>query len=71
MSTLQEVEAAVRHLTPEDLATFRDWFLAYDAEVWDRQLEEDVQAGRLDALAEEALRAVEKRRWRSFRPQGP
>ena len=27
-----------------------------DAEVWDRQLEEDVRAGRLDALAEEALR---------------
>lgn len=56
MDTLQEVETAVRRLTPEELASFRDWFLAYDAEVWDRQLDEDVQGGRLDALAEEALR---------------
>jgi len=55
MSTLQEVETAVRHFTAEDLARFRAWFLDYDAEVWDRQLEEDIRAGRLDALAEEAL----------------
>jgi hypothetical protein len=27
----------------------------YDAEVWDRQFEEDVAAGRLNALAERAL----------------
>jgi hypothetical protein len=35
---------------------FREWFLAYDWEVWDRQLEQDVAAGKLDALAEKALR---------------
>ena len=56
MSTLQEVERAVRHLSAEDLTAFRAWFAAYDAEVWDRQLEEDVRAGRLDRLADEALR---------------
>ena len=56
MSTLQEVEAAVRHLSAEDLATFRTWFAAHDAEVWDRQLEEDVRAGRLERLADEALK---------------
>jgi hypothetical protein len=56
MSTLQEVEAAVRHLSAEELAAFRAWFADYDAAAWDRQLEEDVTAGRLDELAEEALR---------------
>jgi hypothetical protein len=56
MSTLQEVETAVRHLSAEDLAAFRRWFAAYDAELWDRQLEEDVRAGRLDRLADEALK---------------
>lgn len=56
MSTLQELETAVRHLSAEDLAAFRAWFAAYDAEVWDRQLEQDIRTGRLDALAEEALR---------------
>jgi len=28
---------------------------AFDAEVWDQQFEEDVAAGRLEQLAEEAL----------------
>ncbi len=53
MITVHEVETAVRHLTPEELASFRNWFLAYDAEQWDRQIEADVRAGRLDALAVE------------------
>lgn len=55
MSSIQEIERAVSDLSPEDLSRFRAWFLKYDAEVWDREFEEDVAAGRLDALAEEAL----------------
>jgi hypothetical protein len=31
------------------------WFAEFDAEIWDRQFEEDVAAGRLDGLAEQAL----------------
>jgi hypothetical protein len=56
MSTLQEIEKAVRHLSSDDLARFRHWFAEWDAEAWDRQIEADVRAGRLDRLAEEALR---------------
>lgn len=56
MSNLQEIETAVQRLSVEDLTRFRSWFVEFDAEVWDRQLEEDVRAGRLDRLAEEALR---------------
>ena len=55
MSTIAEIEDAVRRLSPDDLAVFREWFLQLDAEAWDRQIEEDVAAGRLDSLAEEAL----------------
>lgn len=56
MSSLQEIEDAVEHLSTEELARFRRWFAEFDAAVWDRQLEADVQAGRLEQLAEEALR---------------
>jgi hypothetical protein len=56
MSTVHEIEQAIRSLGPQDLAAFRDWFARFDAEVWDRQLEQDVAAGRLDRFAEEALR---------------
>ena len=55
MSTIAEIEDAVRRLSPEELAAFREWFVQLDAEAWDRQIEEDVAAGRLDSLAEEAL----------------
>jgi hypothetical protein len=55
MSTIQEIERAVSELTPQELAEFRRWFHDFDAAEWDRQLEADVAAGRLDALADEAL----------------
>ena len=56
MSSVVEIERAVQQLPPEDLSVFREWFLQYDAARWDRAIEEDVAAGRLDGLADEALR---------------
>jgi hypothetical protein len=55
MTKLESLEKEVANLTPEELAAFRAWFAEYDWEMWDRQLEQDVAAGRLDKLAEEAL----------------
>lgn len=34
---------------------FRDWFASYDAVMWDQRFERDVEAGKLDELAERAL----------------
>lgn len=62
MSTVQEIEQAIRSLGSQELAALRDWFAAYDAEHWDQQLELDVAAGRLDRLAEEALRDLSEGR---------
>lgn len=62
MSTVHEIEQAIRALDPKDLAALRDWFAAFDADAWDRQLERDVAAGRLDRLAEEALRDLREGR---------
>ena len=56
MPTVAEISGAVRRLPKRDLAKFRKWFVKYDAAAWDRQLERDVVAGRLDKLAREALR---------------
>lgn len=55
MTTVQEIQEAVSQLAQEDLAAFRTWFAEFDAARWDRQFEADVNAGRLDKLAEEAL----------------
>jgi hypothetical protein len=62
MSTVLDIEAAVRQLSPEDLAAFREWFAEFDAALWDRQLEGDIAAGKLDRLAEEALRDMREGR---------
>lgn len=56
MGKVEKIEHEVRALSPEELAQFRAWFLEFDRAAWDRQLEADVQAGRLDTLAEKALR---------------
>ena len=56
MSTVDEIEEAIRNLPNDDLVALRAWFAEFDAAAWDRQFERDVAEGRLDALANEALR---------------
>jgi hypothetical protein len=57
MSKVESIEQQIEKLSPEELAAFRAWYATFDAEAWDRQFEADVKAGKLDALADNALRA--------------
>ena len=57
MPTIEQLKQTVKKLSRADLATFRKWFREYDADVWDRQIEEDVRAGKHDRLADEAQTA--------------
>ena len=50
-----ELEKAVKELSPEQFKQFRAWFADYDMTEWDRQIERDSAAGRLDKLMDEAL----------------
>ncbi len=52
----RELEEAVSQLNRQQLAEFREWFLAYDKDAWDEQMEADSNAGRLDKLAQQAMR---------------
>lgn len=52
---VKDIQEAVTQLSADDLARFRSWFDDFDAKMWDEQFEEDVKAGRLDALADQAL----------------
>jgi hypothetical protein len=62
MSRVEEVERAVRDLSPQDLRQFREWFQRFEDELWDRQIERDAAGGRLDALAEEAMTEIREGR---------
>jgi hypothetical protein len=55
MSNALEIEQAIKQLPPAELAKLRQWFAQFDDELWDRQLDRDIAAGKLDALAAEAL----------------
>lgn len=66
MSTVGEIETAVSKLSREELSTFRAWFSEFDAAAWDEQFEEDVAAGRLDTLADEAIRDLREGRCRDL-----
>lgn len=54
MSRLESVEHQTQQLNDERKA-FRAWFAEFDAEAWDRQIEADAQAGKLERLAQQAL----------------
>ena len=55
MTKLEQIEKSVAELSPEELKAFAAWFEALQADMWDRQMEADANAGRLDKLAEQAL----------------
>jgi len=52
--SLRELETAVTKLPASELATFARWFEEYLAAAWDRQIEEDIRAGRLDEAGRRA-----------------
>jgi hypothetical protein len=56
MSKVESIEQQIKALSAQEHAQLRAWFLEFDWALWDRQLERDVATGKLDALAEKALR---------------
>lgn len=55
MATARQIEHEVESLPPNELKAFRQWFESFDADKWDEQFEVDAQAGKLDALADQAI----------------
>jgi hypothetical protein len=55
MTAVERLENEVAKLPPTELAEFRRWFAEFDAAVWVAKVEADAAAGKLDALAAEAL----------------
>lgn len=56
MTRVQAIEEQIETLSPAELAELRDWLLERDWSEWDRQLEADAPAGKLDSLFAKARR---------------
>ncbi len=55
MSTLEQIEAAIEKLPPEDFIRLHEWIRERFDDAWDKQIEEDGRSGRLDSVTREAL----------------
>ena len=51
--SVTEIQAAITELTSDDLADLMKWLDDYQAKLWEQQIEEDLEAGRLDAVLAE------------------
>jgi hypothetical protein len=52
--SITEIESAVEKLPPDKFAEFSEWFEKFEAEVWEKQIEDDLENGKLQALIQEA-----------------
>lgn len=68
MASVDEIETAIRELPREQFLRLHAWMKQLFEDRWDRQIREDVAAGRLEHLAEEALEEFGAGRTKAFPP---
>lgn len=55
IKTLEDIAKAIAELPLDDLKQFRAWFEQFEITHFDQTIEQDINAGKLDQLAEQAL----------------
>ncbi|MDY6786112.1 MAG: hypothetical protein SW833_26800 [Cyanobacteriota bacterium] len=66
MLTLNQLEAAILKLSPNEFQQLLDWCLDLDEQRWDEQLEQDIADGKLEFLAQEAIADFEAGQYREL-----
>ena len=51
--SVTEIESAITQLPAKEVAVLVAWLQNYHEKLWDKQIEEDLEAGRLDPLLAE------------------
>ncbi|MEG3842459.1 hypothetical protein [Microcoleus sp. herbarium14] len=51
---ITEIETAVKELSQNELAEFLEWLDEFQEALWDKQIEDDVNAGKFDTLMRQA-----------------
>ena len=52
--SIEELESVVSGLSAAELSRFSQWFEEFMADQWDRQIEQDMLSGRLEAALKRA-----------------
>lgn len=59
MLNLEQIEAVILSLPVTEFERLRLWFLDLDYERWNEQIEQDIEDGKLEILAQEAIAEFE------------
>jgi hypothetical protein len=68
MDRVEEIEAAIDSLAPEEFRRIAKWFREREQGLWDEQLDRDSVSGKLDLLFEEAENESKKELLRKWPP---
>jgi len=55
MRSVEEIEAEIAQLNPAEVRQVAKWLAEYEAELWDKQIENDADTGKLDRFIKEAI----------------
>jgi hypothetical protein len=64
--SITEIKIAVKQLSQNELAEFVEWLDEFQESLWDRQIEEDLKAGKLDPLIRQAEAAFSEGKCRQI-----
>lgn len=68
MDRVEEVEAAIISLPPNEYQRLLDWIRVREQAIWDEQMDRDSASGKLDFLSEEAQSESARELVRNGRP---
>ncbi|MFZ0916758.1 MAG: hypothetical protein WAN04_07675 [Candidatus Udaeobacter sp.] len=51
--SIEQIEQAIEKFSRDQLAAFRKWFLEFDQQAWDKEIEQDIATGRFEAVLRE------------------
>ena len=57
MRKAEKLIKEIEKLPEDELRYFSKWFESFENNLWDKEFEEDVASGKLDKIAEEAVKA--------------
>lgn len=63
---IAELKIAVKQLPQNELAEFVEWLEEFQESLWDRQIEEDLKAGKFDPLIRQAEQAFSEGKCREI-----
>ena len=67
MKSLLEIEAAIKELSTEETIELAEWLNNYLDDNWDRQMQDDLNSGKLDSLIAKAESDIAANYLKDFR----